>query len=163
MTMENGTGVQTRAMAEAQRMEDGAMRQLVDSLEQLQGANPTAAGQGTPNPDAQNPAMNPTVDLHITDSKVIKEFIRRNGTIGLDWYVPNFSNTLVGDLIKDRLRIETTRGRILFNCPPLREYFRTSIFELDLTTGQVHTFLTPPEDIGIPCQQEEFDLNLLAQ
>ena len=30
-------------------------------------------------------------------------------------------------------------------------------------TGRVYTFLTPPEDIGIPCQQEEFDLNLLAQ
>ena len=27
----------------------------------------------------------------------------------------------------------------------------------------MYTFLTPPEDIGIPCQQEEFDLNLLAQ
>ena len=24
-------------------------------------------------------------------------------------------------------------------------------------------FLTPPEDVGIPCQQEEFDLNLLAE
>ena len=30
-------------------------------------------------------------------------------------------------------------------------------------TGQVCTFLTPPEDIGIPCQQEEFDQNLLAE
>ena len=27
----------------------------------------------------------------------------------------------------------------------------------------MYTFLTPPEDIGIPCQQEEFDLNLLAE
>ena len=115
MTMENSTGVQTRAMAKAQCMEDGAMRHLGDSPEQVQGANPTAAGQGTANPDAQNPAMNPTVDLHITDGEVIKEFIRRNSTIGLDWYVPNFSNTWVGDLVKDRLRIETTRGRILFN------------------------------------------------
>ena len=34
---------------------------------------------------------------------------------------------------------------------------------MDLTTGRVYTFLTPPEDIGIPCQQEEFDLNLLAE
>ena len=63
----------------------------------------------------------------------------------------------------DRLPIETTRGRILFNCPPLREYFNTKTFELNLTTGQVYTFLTPPEDIGIPCQQEEFNLNLLAE
>ena len=27
----------------------------------------------------------------------------------------------------------------------------------------MYTFLTPPEDIGIPCQQGEFNLNLLAQ
>ena len=75
----------------------------------------------------------------------IEEFIRRQGTIGLDWYVPNFCNTLVGGLIKNRLPIETTRGRILFNCPPLREFFNTSTFELDLTTGRVYTFLTPPQ------------------
>ena len=47
--------------------------------------------------------------------------------------------------------------------PPLKEYFYTATFELDLTTGQVYTFLTSPEDIAIPCQQEEFDLNLLAE
>ena len=116
-------------------MEDGAQRQLVNNPEQVQGANPVAAaGQRTLNPNTPNPAMNPTVDLHKTDNEVIKEFIRRHGAIGLDWYVPNFSNTRVGDLIKDRLPIETTRGRILFNCPPLREYFYTTTFELDLTT-----------------------------
>ena len=136
MTRENSTGIQTRAMTEAQCMEDGTQRQLVKNPEQVQGTNMVAAaGQGTLNPDAQDPAMNPTVDLHKTDDEIIKEFFRRNGTVGLDWYVPNFSNTRVGDLIKGRLQIETTRGRILFNCPPLRKYFRTSTFELDLTTG----------------------------
>ena len=34
---------------------------------------------------------------------------------------------------------------------------------LDLATGHIYTFLTPSEDIGIPCQQEEFDLELLAR
>ena len=62
----------------------------------------------------------------------------------------------------ERLPIETTQGRILFNCPPLSEYFCTSTFELDLTKGQVFTFLTPQEDIGVTCQQEPFDLELLA-
>ena len=42
-------------------------------------------------------------------------------------------------------------------------FFPSSTFELDLTTGRVYTFLTPPEDIGVPCQQEEFDLELLAE
>ena len=27
----------------------------------------------------------------------------------------------------------------------------------------MYTFLTPSEDIGIPCQQEEFDIELLAE
>ena len=86
MTTENGIGVQTRAMTEAQCMEDGVQRQLANNPEQVQGANPvTLTGQGTANPDTQNPAMNPTVDLHKTDDEVIKEFIRRQGAIGLDW------------------------------------------------------------------------------
>ena len=65
MTTENGIGVQTRVKTEAQCMEDGPQRQLGNNPEQVQGTNPaTTAGQETLNPDAQNPAMNLTVDLH---------------------------------------------------------------------------------------------------
>ena len=70
-------------------------------------------------------------------------------------------NTRVGDLIKDRLPLETTEGRILFSCPPLSEFFKTSNFELDLRTGRVFTYLNPPENIGFRCQQEQFDLQFL--
>ena len=117
----NNTGVQTRAMTETQCVEGEANRTLTNNPEQT---------QVTP-----NPAMNPTVDLHRTKEEAIKDFVRQQGTIALDWYVPNFYNTLVGDLITKRLPIETTQGKILFNCPPLSEYFHTSIFKLDLTTG----------------------------
>ena len=55
------------------------------------------------------------------------------------------------------------RGRILFIAPQLRAFFTTSTFELDLTTGQVYTYLLPSEDIGVPCQQDKFDLNLLEE
>ena len=34
-------------------------------------------------------------------------------------------------------------------------------FELDLKTGQVSTYLSPPENIGISCQKDPFDLELL--
>ena len=88
----------------------------------------------TNNPEP-NPAMNPTVDLHKAKEEAIKELVRKQGTIALDWYVPNFCNTRVGDLITERLPIETTGGKILFSCPPLSEYFHTTTFELDLTTG----------------------------
>ena len=139
------------------------MAQYVNSANRLRDhaidneANPEQV-QGAP-----NPAMNPTVDLHKTKEEAIKEFVRQQGTIALDWYVPDFHNTRVGDLIKERLPIETTEGRILFSFTPLSEFFKTSNFELDLRTGRVYTFLTPPEDIGVSCKQEQFDLELLTE
>ena len=142
MPTENNTGVQTRAMAEAQCMENKA------NPDQLQ--------------NTLNPAMSPTVDLHRTKEEAIKEFVQQHGTISLDWYIPDFHNTRIGDLIRERLPIETTEGRILFSCAPLSEFFKTSNFELYLRTGKVYTFLAPPEDIGVSCQQEQFDLELLT-
>ena len=53
-------------------------------------------------------------------------------------------------------------GRILFNYPSLNEFFPTSTFELDLAMGRVYMFCNPAENIGVPCQQEEFDLEALA-
>ena len=50
----------------------------------------------------------------------------------------------------------------MFSCPPLSEFFKTSNFELDLKTGQVHTYLDPPENIGVSCQKDPFDLELLC-
>ena len=110
-----------------------------------------------PNQDA-----NPTVELHKAKDNSIKEFVRKNGTISLDWYVPGFLNTRVGDLIEQRLPLETTEGRILFSCPTLSEFFKTSIFELDLKTGWVHMYLEPPENIGVSCQKDPFNLELLC-
>ena len=100
----DNTGVQTRAMA-----------QCTDSEPQ----------------ETQNQNLNPTVELYKSKDESIKDFIRKHGTIALDWYVPNFSNTRVGDLIEQRLPIETADGRIVFSCPTLSELFRTSNFELD--------------------------------
>ena len=139
MSTDNKTGIQTRAMA--QRVENEA------DIEQLQ--------------DPPNPELNPTVDLHKTKEEAIKEFVRKNGTIALDWYVPDFVNTRVGDLIEQRLPLETTEGRILFSCPTLIEFFPTSNFELDLKTGQVFTYLDPLEDIGFSCWKNEFDPGFL--
>ena len=130
----DNTGVQTRAMA-----------QCTDGKPQ----------------ETQNQNVNPTVELYKSKDESIKDFVRKHGTIALDWYVPNFSNTRVGDLIEQRLPIETTDGRILFSCPTLSEFFRTSNFELDLRTGQVFTYLSPPKNIGISCQKDPFDLEFL--
>ena len=85
-------------------------------------ANPEQL-QGTP-----NPAMNQTVDLHKTKEEAIKEFVWQQGIIALNWYVPDLRNSRVGELIRERLPIKTTEGRILFSCPPLSEFFKTSNF-----------------------------------
>ena len=52
-------------------------------------------------------------------------------------------------------------GKILFSSPALSEFFKTSNFKLNLKTGGVFTYLNPPEDIGIKCQKEPFDLQFL--
>ena len=96
----DNTGVQTRAMA-----------QRTDSELHTHDQN-----------------VNPTVELHKNKDESIKDFVRRHGTIALDWYVPNFSNTRVGDLIEQRLPIKTADGKIVFSCPTLSEFFRTSNF-----------------------------------
>ena len=132
MSTENNTGVQTRAMA--QRVDNEA------KPEQLQ--------------RAMDPAMNPNVQLHRTKEDAIKEFIRQHGTINLDWYVPDLCNTRVGDVIKKRLQLETMEGRILFSSPALSEFFKTSNFELNLKTGEVFTYLDPPEDIVLSARRK---------
>ena len=130
----DNTGIQTRAMT--QHVENEL--------------------HGPPNPD-----MNPPVELHKTKEEAIKDFLRRNGTIALDWYVSDLSNIRVGDIIEQRLPLETTEDTILFSCPALGEFFKTSNFELDLKTGRVYTYLDPPENIGVSCQKDKIDLELL--
>ena len=123
MTTEYNIGVQTRAMA-----------QWVDTEanpEQLQ----KAIGQ----------TMNPTIELHGTKEDAIKESVRQHGTINLDWYVPDLCNTRVGKLIENRIQLETMDGRIIFSSPALKDFFKTSNFELNLKTGEVFTYLDPRE------------------
>ena len=139
MSTEKNVGVQTRAMA-----------QRVDNE-----ANPEQGQKRT------DQAATSTIELYRTKEDTIKEFIRQHGTINLDWYVPDLYNTRVGELIEKRLQLETKEGRILFSSPALNEFFKTSNFELNLQTGEVFTYLDPPENIGITCQKEPFDIESL--
>ena len=139
MSTENNIGVQTRAMA-----------QRVDNEE-----NPEQVQK------AMDQATTPIVELHRTKEDTIKEFVRQHGTISLDWYVPDLCNTRVGNLIEKRLQLGTTEGRILFSSLALSEFFKTSNFELKLQTGEVLTYLDPPENIGFTCQKEPFDIESL--
>ena len=83
-------------------------------------------GHIAPNMDQLNAALNPTIELtringnqRVMSEENIEDYIRRHSEIGLDWYVPDLSNTHIRDLIKARLPSKTGKGRILFNCPQL--------------------------------------------
>ena len=93
----------------------------------------------------------------------MEEFVRRHSDIGLDWYVPNLVNTRVVDLIRNRVPINLGEHKLLFNSPELSEFFTRSCYELDLQSGQICMYSIPPKDIGVTCQQEEFDLTLLKE
>ena len=157
--MENDIGVQTRAMEKCR--EDEAHKQANDNTDRVQAANPTTSNR-TGGQETCDPAVgNPTEDK--TEDEKIEEFMRNDCSIGLDWYVPNLYNTQVREIIKQRLPIATGQGRILFNCTPLKKYFDTANFELDLRSGHAYTYSTPPMYIEIPCQRDEFDLELLVE
>ena len=52
---------------------------------------------------------------------------------------------------------------MLFNSSELSEFFTRSCYEVDLATRLVHTYSIPAEDIGVACQQEEFDIMTLRE
>ena len=139
-----------RQKGDVNRVQTRAMAQWVDNE-----ANPEQVQKAT------DQATTPTIELHRTKEDTIKEFVRQHGTISLDWYVPDLCNTRVGDLIEKRLQLGTMGGRILFSSPALNEFFKTSNFKLNLQTGEVLTYLDPPENIGITCQKEPFDIESL--
>ena len=120
--MENDTSVQTRAMEK--RREEGAQKQTNPS---------TPIGTGVQ--ETHDPAVGNQVEDK-TEDEVIEELMRKDCSIGLDWYVPNLYNTQVREIIRQRLPIPTREGRILFNCPMLEKHFDTANFELDLRTGR---------------------------
>ena len=155
---DNQQGVQTRSMSDAQCNNAEQPPDLEN--------NPTpATGDPTPTPnlDPQNPALNPVVELTAMETDNLFEHVRTASNINLDWYVLDLMNTCVRDMIKNRLPTCTSRNHITVTCPMLKNFFGTSMFEIDLKTGKVLTFQTPPEDIGVPCQQEEFNLDLLKK
>ena len=114
MATEDAVDVQTRAMTEAQCTENETQQNAVNNQEEGQR---TVQGTGE---IAHDPAMNPVVEIHKNDDVIIEEYITRQGGIGLDWYVPDFKNTQVKTLIKERVKCANQRGRILFTCPPTK-------------------------------------------
>ena len=92
------------------------------------------------------------------DADNLEKFVRNHSNIVLEWYVPNLVNTLVREQIRNRVQINPGENKIVFNSTELSEFFTRSCYELDLQSGRVYTYSIPIEDIGVQCQQDEFDL-----
>ena len=69
MATEDAVGIQTRAMTEAQHMENEA-QQIVDNNQE--GGQRAVQDTGE---IAQDPAMNPVVEIHKNDDIIIEEYI----------------------------------------------------------------------------------------
>ena len=133
---ENRLGVQTRSMVDAQCNEDqtAILPEQQPAQEVINNPTPTIENQ-IPNTDPWNPALNPTVELTRMETNNMIDYVRNFSNIGLHWYVPDLNNSHVRDVIKDSLPTKEGIIKVLVTCPLLREFFTTSTFEIDLSTG----------------------------
>ena len=150
---ENQVGVKIRAMTGAHHTEEDAGHQQTP-------ADPEIVPDQAHHEQNTDTTKNPTVQLTRIDTDNMEEFVRNHSDIGLECYVPNLVNTHVRELIRNRVQINPGENKIVFNSAELSEFFTRSCYELDLQTGRVST---PAEDIGVQCQQDEFDLILLRE
>ena len=152
---ESQLGVKTRAMME---------KENVNAREQENPQNPGTSTNLKPQPQPQlQGQMQPRLELTRVDQENIEEYVRKYSNISLDWYVPDLLNTRVIDMIRNKTRMNFRESKIMFNSTELSDYFGIYNFKLDLKTGWVYTYSTPTEDIGVPCQAEEFDLKTLCE
>ena len=133
---ENRLGVQTRSMVDTEHNEDQTanlpgQQPVPDATNNLTPAieNPT------PDLDHQNPALNLTVELTRIETDSMMEYVRTSSNISLDWYVPDLNKTCVRDMIKNRLPTCTSRNHITVTCTMLNDFFKTSSFDVNLSSG----------------------------
>ena len=157
---ENQLGVKTRAMMEKENVnvrEQGNPQNL--------GTSTNLQPQPQPKPHLQDTQgkMQPRLELRRVNQENMEEYMRKYSNISLDWYVPGLLNTHVIDMIRNKTHMNPRENKIMFNSIELSDYFGISSFELDLKTGRVYTYSTPAEDIRVPCQADEFDLETLHE
>ena len=172
--VDNQLRVKTRAMIEKEgtNVKDPERQQVPTNPETATDPQPQPQPHQQPHPqiqphpqnlDIQGAMQTPRVELTRIDQNNMEEYVRKYSNIGLNWYVPNLLNSCVIDMIRNKIHSNPGENRILFNSTELGEFFTISCFELDLKTGQVYTYSTPAEDIGIAYQQEEFDIETLQE
>ena len=115
MATEDTVGIQTRAMTEAQHTGNEAQQIVDNNQEEGQRAAP---GTGE---NAQNPAMNPIVEIHKNEDVIIEEYVQCQGGIGLDWYVPDFKNTQVQDFDQRKGQVCNTERQNIIHLPPIKQ------------------------------------------
>ena len=84
-----------------------------------------------------------------------------------DWVIPDLRNIRLSDANPIPLDQQVTanqqgRGKtVLVRCHSLKPYFKVTCFQINVQTGQMYMHTQPAMDVGINCQMEEFDLDIL--
>ena len=88
-------------------------------------------------------------------------------SVETDWVIPDLRNTRLSDANPIPLDHEVTANQqnrdkiVLVRCLSLKPYFKVACFQINVQTGQMYMHTQPAMDVGINCQMEEFDLDIL--
>ena len=84
-----------------------------------------------------------------------------------DWVIPDLRNTRLSDANQIPLDQEVIADQhngdkiVLVRCLSLKPYFKVAYFQINVQMGQMYMHMQPAMDVGISCQMEEFDLEIL--
>ena len=91
----------------------------------------------------------------------------RASSVEIDMVIPDLRNTRLSDANLIPLDNEVTADQhnrdkiVLVRCLNLKPYFKVACFQVNVQTGQMYMHTQPAMDMGINCQMEEFDLDIL--
>ena len=84
-----------------------------------------------------------------------------------DWVIPDLKNTRLSDANPTPLDQQVNanqqdKGKIvLVRCHSLKPYFKMLCLQINMQTGQMYTHIQPAMEVGITCQMEKFNLDIL--
>ena len=72
------------------------------------------------------------------------------------WYIPDLKNTQLKNIGDSRLQHPNNPMHILINAPELKQFFKTSTFEISIDSGKMYTYTDPKVDIGVGLERHAF-------
>ena len=88
-------------------------------------------------------------------------------SVETDWVIPDLKNTRMSDAnptpLDQQVNVnQQDKGKIVpVRCHSLKPYFKILCFQINMQMGQMYTNTQPAMEVGITCQMEEFNLDIL--